>query len=433
MFDERTVSFAYDFSGRRASLSKRGAPAVVPGGFRSFNDGSMMSNESGVFKPSAGDVTIVFRMKTLFGSWSTDWIFTDSFGASGQGYFVLCDNSGTTSPQLKVNGVTHNSALSLPLVGEVCLAVTHKNNDEVNFYIDGVLRANVASTTTVAQGTGGIAVGGQEFAGGDAEFYSVMYFNRVLTASEILFLHRVPLAPFQLADAPIGLVPVAGGALLEAAVSGSATATAAIATGITVAASAAASAVVSAALTTSIILGSAVNAPASAAAEFTTRINLDAAATSSAVAATVLTTATSFDASVSAAATAAGELTVGLNLEAAVMGNAAAGGILATQIPLSASAGVSAVTASQLTTALSFAANVGGQAASTGELSTDITLSANAAAAASLSGVLNAQKIYNVVQLTADFKRVAVKSVLFSVTRNNPVLFTRNRMKEVWF
>lgn len=206
LFGERTISFAYDYSGKRASLSDRGTPALVPGGFRSFDDGSMMSNESSDFIPSTGDVTIAFRMRTLFESFSADWIFTDSFGASGQGYFVLFDNSGTTSPQLRVNGVTHNSGLTLPLVGDMFLVVTHKNNDEVKFYIDGTLRATIASTTTVTQGTGGIAVGGQEFAGGDAEFYSVMYFNRVLTSSEILFLHRVPDAPFMLADIPIGFV-----------------------------------------------------------------------------------------------------------------------------------------------------------------------------------------------------------------------------------
>ena len=116
-----------------------------------------------------------------------------------------------------------------------------------------------------------------------------------------------------------------------------------------------------------------------------------------------------------------------------VTGSAAADGILLTQIPLTASIAVSSVTASQLTTGISLAANVGGQAASTAEIATDITLTADAASAASASGILNAQKIFNTVRLSADFQAVAAKTALFNVTRNNTVFFTRNRTKEVWF
>ena len=241
--------------------------------------------------------------------------------------------------------------------------------------------------------------------------------------------------------------------LLDAAVTATATVTAALTTGIAMAAGVACGAVVTAALTTSIILGSVVSASASAASDFTTQINLTAAITSTAIAATTLTTETSFDAAVtvaaaqasslttqieivcgvSAQAAAAGELTVGLNLDAAVVGSANVTGEIATQIPLTAAGTASAFSTPQLTTAISLAANGNGEASAISELTTDITLSADATLVASLSGILNAQKIFNVVQLPADFKTVAAKSALFSVTRSNKVLFTRNRTKEVLF
>jgi len=245
----------------------------------------------------------------------------------------------------------------------------------------------------------------------------------------------------------------AGGALLDAAVSCAGTVAGAITTAVTMAASVAASGVVAAVLTTSIILGSAVNVSATPIAALTTGINLASSVSSTATATTALTTGITLNAAVNAAATqasslttqielrtavsataaATGELTVGLNLDAAVTGSAAAGGNLSTQIPLTASIAASSVTAAQLTTAISLVAVINGQAASTGELATDITLSVDATAAASVSGILNAQKIFNVVQLSADFQDAAAKTALFNVTRNNTVLFTRNRTKEVWF
>lgn len=198
----------HDLGPYKDTLVPRNAPTVNPLSFRSSDTGDSMFwnfDAGNPFNAATGDVTIVIDLKKIFTSFSTDYLFTDSLDTAVQGYTINSDNGPSSTIQLLVNGGAISSSVAAPLTGPLHLVISHKNNNEVKFYFNGVLVATVASSTTVTQGTGGFALGGRFFNGGDAEFNSCYYYNRVINGNEVARLYADTLAPFELADILLGV------------------------------------------------------------------------------------------------------------------------------------------------------------------------------------------------------------------------------------